>query len=243
MRTVRTCVRSGLWVMALASGAAALAQPGPPQQPQQLQGLYLMTRFMGGSLEMKSWYFKGGRFAQDPRQAAADPDFAAIEQLSPGTTGTVQAQGDQWTFSWTSGRSKTARHEPGKGEGGCFYWDMGLYCPVAGFKPGQLLDGTYSGSIGSGQASASRSYTFTPDGRYRVSTTGAVSAVGTAGAVHGGSTTAQAGRYRLRGHVVTFSPDGGAEQSLTAFPYEPSADPGKPARLYVGGFMLKRSAP
>ncbi len=202
-----------------------------------------MTRLIGSSLEMKTWWLMGGRFAQDPRLASDDPDFAAIEKLWPGTTGTIQVQGDQWTFAWTSGRTKTARHERGRGEGGCFYWDAGLFCPVSPFRPGQALDGTYSGSIGSAQAASSRSYTFWPDGRYRLSTAGAVSSTGSATVVQGGSSSSQVGRYRLSGHVITLLPEGGAEQPLTAFPYEPSSDPAKPGRLYVGGFMLRRSAP
>lgn len=207
------------------------------------QGLYVMTRFMGGSLEIKSWYFHRGSFAQEPRVNTPPFDFQAAERQAPGTTGNVSRNGDQWTFRWLTGRSVTGRHEPGKGSDGCFYWDAGLFCPVSAFRAGQALDGTYSGSLGTSSVGSSRSYTFTPEGRYRMQTAGVVRSTGPTVSMQGGASSQQAGRYRLQANSMVLMPDGEVEAALTAFPYESGNDPTRPGRIYLGGFMLKRTGP
>ncbi len=221
-----------IWILA---GGAAWAK-GP-------DGLYLMTRFMGGTLEMKVWYFEDGAFALEPTVSSTPFDFAEAERRLPGSTGRLERRADHWIFHWKSGASRSGRHEPGSGPGGCFYWDAGLFCPVQAFRPGQFLDGTYSGSLGSSRVGSSRTYVFTPDGRYRLSSSASVGSASPTVSMYGGATNQQEGRYRLQGQLIVMSPDQGPEVTWSAFPFEPSADVSKPGRVYVGGFMLKRIGP
>lgn len=183
------------------------------------KGLYLMTRIMGGSLEMKTWYFQDGAFAVEPRVASAPFDFAQAERLAPGSTGKVITQTRHWTFVWTTGARRTGVHEPGRDAGGCFYWDAGLFCPVKAFEAGrEVLDGVYSGSLGTSSVGSSRSYTFFPDGRYRMRSSASVGSTGPTVSMYGGASTQKEGRYRLQGQVIVLWPDGQTEIALTAFP-------------------------
>jgi hypothetical protein len=202
-----------------------------------------MTRLWGSSLEMKVWYFSKDRFAQEPRSTAIPFDFAQAEQQSPGSTGRINRQGDRWIFEWAQGRKSTGKHERGQGAGGCFYWDAGLFCPVKPFASQQILDGTYTGSLGTPQVSSARTYIFSPDGRYRMRTAASVSSTGPTVWMSGGASSQQEGRYSLKGQAIVLAPDGSPEITLTAFPYESGSDPARPGRLYVGGFMLRRQTP
>lgn len=232
-RSVQGCVAALLFWLSASSSAWA---SGP-------DGLYLMTRFMGGMLEMKAWYFEADTFALEPRAASKPFDFDEAERLAPGSTGRLERKGGRWTFHWKNGPSRPGRHESGSGPGGCFYWDAGLFCPVQAFRPGQVLDGAYTGSLGSARVGSSRTYVFTPDGRYRMSSSASVVSTGPTVSMYGGATNRQEGRYRLQGHLIVLSPDQGPEVTFSAFPFEPTADASKPGRVYVGGFMLKRTGP
>lgn len=221
----------------------ALSTWGPTSTAASPDGLHLMTRFWGGSLEMKVWYFSNDRFAQEPRSTATPFDFNQAEQQSPGSTGRITRQGDRWTFEWAQGRKSTGKHERGQGAGGCFYWDAGLFCPVKPFASQQVLDGTYAGSLGTSQVSSARTYIFSPDGRYRMRTAASVSSTGPTVWMSGGAGSEQEGRYRTAGQAIVLTPTGSPAMTLTAFPYEVGTDLTKPGRVYIGGFMLKRQAP
>jgi hypothetical protein len=226
-----------LWIFAVLS----VGLTSPQAWASAPQGLYLMTRIQGSYLEIKVWYFDGDRFAQEPRSATLPFKFDEAEKQSPGTTGRLSRTQGQWTLQWANGRKSTARHEAGKD--GCFYWNAGLFCPVKPFATKQRLDGSYTGSLGTASVGSARTYTFTPDGRYQMKTSAAVRSNGPTVSMSGGASSQQEGRYRVQGQAMVLTPDGGTEVSMTAFPFESGADPTKPGRIYIGGFMLKRMAP
>lgn len=202
----------------------------------QPQGLYLMTRIFGSSIEMRTWYFRGNQFAENPVGDIGRFDFGAAERAAPGSTGSFSAAGDQWTFRWIDGRDQTARYESGRTAGSCFYWNAGLFCPVKPFAIGQIIDGVYSGSLGGGGVGSSRSYRFLRDGTYVIDRAGSVSSSG----AYAGQSSQERGRYRISGNLLSLQPEGGMAVALTTFPYETTADPARPDRFYAGGFMLKR---
>jgi hypothetical protein len=225
--------RACLLALALVSSQARAFTP---------DGLYLMTRFMGGSLEMKAWLFRGGRFAQEPKGDLNNFDFGAAEREAPGSTGTYTQDGDKWTFQWAGGRRATGRYEAGQPAGVCFYWDAGSFCPVQAFARDQRLEGAFTGSIGTAAASAARTLTFGADGRYRLEGSGVVAVRPEDGVERPGGWWDQSGRYRLSGNLLVLQPDEGPATSLTTFPYDDGTQGPQPRRMYVGGFMLRRMA-
>lgn len=218
-----------LWVL---TSVAMASQPS---------GLYLMTRIMGSSLEMQTWLFANGRFAQEPAQDISRFDFAAAERAAPGTTGAITISGDQWTLRWADGRSQTASHQSASPRERCFYWNAGLFCRVTSFVAGQGLDGTYSGSLGAVGVGASRAYRFTPDGRYMLEVVGSVITTSQTSGASASSTDSERGRYVVGANSIVLQPDGGTPRALTAFPYEAGSTPLAPQQFYLGGFMLTRS--
>lgn len=232
-RAARAIAGAWLLLLAVASPQAWAFTP---------DGLYLMTRFMGGSLEMKAWLFRGDRFAQEPKGDLKNFDFQAAERQAPGTTGSYSRDGDKWTFQWTAGRRMTGRYEAGSPAGVCFYWDAGSFCPVEAFTRDQRLQGVFTGSIGTAAASAARTLTFAADGRYRLEAAGGVAARAEDGLDRSGGWWTQSGRYRLSGNVLVLQPDEGPATTMTAFPYDDGSKGPQPRRIYVGGFMLRRMA-
>jgi len=189
-------------------------------------GLYLMTRMnYGSSLETTAYRFEDGSVVRNP---------VSPELQDPANIGSYAVDGD--TMSMTFG-DDTSSSEVEAGDNGCFFWDMGNFCPVGEFEDDRL-EGTYSGgaSAGFGAVSNAMTVTFTPDGSYTLSSTGAVvTSEGTAG-----STTEERGTYQLDGSVLTLAPEGGQPRQLTTFPYDDGSQGPQPRRLFFGGGMLKR---
>jgi hypothetical protein len=190
------------------------------------EGLYLMTRFAFGNLEMKTFQFgDGGVLLRNP----VGPD--------------VQPAGDKGTYAVADGvltmnidgRDNKAKLEPG--DGGCFGWDGGIFCPARPFDS-DTLDGTFSGgaSVGGGAVMSSTTITFQPDGTYPLSGVGSVAAPGAGAGSAGGET----GNYTLDGTTLTLQPAGGAARSYSTFPYDDGTEGAQPRRVYFGGGMLKR---
>lgn len=201
-------------------------------------GLYLMTRFSFGSYNIEVWFFSKGKFAKTPKFVGKTLDFAGAEAQSPGTTGTFSISGDKMTLVGPAFKATESRLEPGAGAGGCFYWNAGLYCPATSFGSGDALSGTFSGSIGSGGASSAMTVKFTPDGKYEMSRSGSVQIPG----AYAGSSGSSRGRYELEGNVMRLTPEtGGAAMLMTTLPYDDGSKGLQPRRLYLGGFMLKRT--
>jgi hypothetical protein len=190
------------------------------------EGLYLMTRMnYGSSLETTAYRFEDGRVIRNP---------IAPELQKPEDVGTYAVDGDKMSMTFGG---DTSESEIEAGDNGCFFWDMGNFCPVGEFED-DTLDGTFAGgaSAGFGAVSSAMTVTFKPDGTYTLSSTGAVvTSEGTAG-----STGQESGTYELDGTVLTLTPNGDAARSLTTFPYDDGSQGAQPRRMFFGGGMLKR---
>jgi len=189
-------------------------------------GLYLMTRMnYGSSLETTAYRFDDGAVVRNPVSPALQ---------DAGDVGTYTIDGDQLAMTFGS---DTRTSDVEAGDGGCFFWDMGNFCPVGEFDD-DTLDGTYTGgaSAGFGAVSSSLTVTFTDDGEYTLSSTGAVvTSEGTAG-----SSGEERGTYEIEGNLLTLTPQGGPARELTTFPYDDGSEGPQPRRLFFGGGMLKR---
>jgi hypothetical protein len=127
-----------------------------------------------------------------------------------------------------------------RGDAGCFGWDANSFCPVKPFARDARIDGIYAGgaSVGGGALMSNSTLTLRGDGTYTLSSIGSVATGTEAGTV--GSTRAEQGRYRFDENAVTLTPQGGAEQRYSSFPYDDGSAGPAPRRIYFGGVMLKR---
>ena len=206
------------------------------------QGLYMMTRMvMGSSLELAGWYFKSGQVAENPRGDISRFDFKAAAAAAPSRTGTYAISGKKMTMSWANGKQSTGDYEPG--DHGCFYWDMGSFCPVEPFGKNQKLDGVFSGgaSAGSGRVANATTLTLTGAGQYRLEQVGSVRSAPSAGTqLQAGSSGGESGTYELSGTVLTLKPAGGPPRQVLTFPYDDGSKGPQPRRVFFDGAMLKR---
>ena len=208
---------TGFAILLLAACGASAGQP---------DGLYLMTRMVyGGSLETTAYRFDDGTVVRNP---------IAPDQQSPGDVGTYVVDGAN--LSMTFG-DEVSTNDIESSDGGCFYWDMGSFCPVGEFDD-DVLDGTFTGgaSAGFGAVASAMTITFRADGSYTLSSIGSVST--SAGSA--GSSSGEGGRYEIDANLLTLTPDGGAARSLTTFPYDDGSEGAQPRRIFFGGGMLKR---
>ena len=205
-------------------------------------GLYMMTRMvMGSSLELAGWYFKNGQVAENPRGDLGRFDFKAAAAAAPATTGTYAVAGKKMTMSWANGKKTTADYEPG--DHGCFYWDMGSFCPVEPFGKNQKIDGVFSGgaSAGSGRVANATTLTLTSAGEYRLEQVGSVRSAPSAGTqLQAGSSGGERGTYELSGTVLTLKSAGGQARQVLTFPYDDGSKGPQPRRVFFDGAMLKR---
>jgi hypothetical protein len=206
------------------------------------QGLYMMTRMvMGSSLEIAGWYFKNGQVAENPRGDIARFDFKAAAAESPAVTGTFAISGKTMTMSWANGKKSTGDYEPG--DHGCFYWDMGSFCPAEPFGKNQKLDGVFSGgaSAGYGRVANATTLSLTSGGQYRLEQAGSVKSAPSGGTqLQAGSSGGETGTYELSGTVLTLKPSGGKPRQILAFPYDDGTKGPQPRRIFFDGAMLKR---
>jgi hypothetical protein len=189
-------------------------------------GLYLMTRMVyGGSLETTAYRFDDGTVVRNP---------IAPELQNPRDVGSYTIDGANLSMVFGDDAS-TSDVEPG--DAGCFFWDMGNFCPVGEFED-DTLEGTFSGgaSAGFGAVTSAMTIVFRADGTYSLSSIGSVATPeGSAG-----SSDEETGSYAIDGNLLTLAPNGGAARSLTTFPYDDGSEGAQPRRMFFGGGMLKR---
>ena len=120
--------------------------------------------------------------------------------------------------------------------GGCFYWDAGLFCPAKTFGRGATLNSTFTGSLGNSAAASAMTLMLSADGRYEMSRSGSVQTSG----ANAGSSGKESGRYVLAGSTLRLMPSAGGSPSVhTIIPVDDGSKGPAPRRLYVGGFMLR----
>ena len=211
-------------------------------QAAEPKGIYMMTRMvMGSSLQIEGWYFKNGQVAENPRGDVARFDFKAAAAEAPGSTGTFTISGKNMTVSWANGKKATGNYQPG--DHGCFYWDMGSFCPVEPFGKNQKLDGVFTGgaSAGSGRVANATTLTLMSSGQYQLEQVGSVTSAPSAGTqLQAGSSGGDAGTYDLSGTVLILKSASGKSRHVLTFPYDDGTKGPQPRRMFFDGAMLKR---
>lgn len=200
-------------------------------------GLYLMTKMdLGfGTLEVKGWYFKNGKLTNRPQG-----DLNGFVG-TPDSVGSYSVAGNKMSIKWNNGRTESGTFE--LKDHGCFYYDMGLFCPAKPFTT-STIDGTFTGGIsaGGGAAANSITVTFTSAGKYTMKRAGSVRSTGRetsawAGA-YGGD---ESGSYSLSGTTLNLSHSGGgAARKIVAFPYDDGSKGPQPRNIVYEGMVLKR---
>lgn len=197
-------------------------------------GLYLMTRFSVGTLTLEAYRFADGTVVRNP--VAGVEAIAQERAQRPQDVGTYRIDGANLVMSLDGDVSSAYE----RADGGCFNWDAGSFCPVEPFARGTRVDGVYTGgaSVGGGAVMAASTVTFRADGTYSLSSVASVKTGTEAGTV--GSSGNWQGRYRFDGNALILTPDTGAEQRYSSFPYDDGSPGPAPRRIYFGGGMLKR---
>jgi hypothetical protein len=199
-------------------------------------GLYLMTRFSVGTLTLEAYRFADGTVVRNP---VAGIDALAQERAQrPHDVGTYRIEGDNLVMAFGGKPGVSSVYE--RNDGGCFSWDAGSFCPVKPFARDTRIDGVYTGgaSVGGGAVMSASTVTFRADGTYSLSSASSIKTGIEAGTV--GSTGAWQGGYRFDGNALILTPDNGAEQRFSTFPYDDGSAGPAPRRIYFGGGMLKR---
>jgi hypothetical protein len=213
----------------------ALAQSSP-------QGLYLMTRFWSGSLEIDAYHFTSDAAVRAPEYDIETFGLDFARQVTPQNVGDLEISGSVLIITWPDGTVDEAEIEPGSDD--CFYWNGGLYCPVDPYT-GTTLSGTYEGgataSGGGGYVGSSRTIQFSPDGTYTMSAVGSLSSTGDGVGADAWSAGGETGTYQMAANGISFYPEGGQPWSVSSFPYHDEDGGGEfPNRIYFGGLMLSR---
>lgn len=216
---------------------AAITLNAAPAAPE---GLYLMTRIMGGGLEMATYWFHDGTVVRNPGASIRTLDVQAERAKSPASVGTYSLQAGQLTLTFGSSNIKSRFEADSVGRG--FGWDAGAFSPVELFKPGATLDGTFSGgaSVGGGALMGSSNITFKPNGTYERDSVTSFSSQGRTSAASGGSVGKEHGKYRLDGATLHMIPDGGKEKVVTSFPYDDGTTGPAPRSIYFGAVLMTR---
>jgi hypothetical protein len=215
------------------AGMSLTAAPAPPE------GLYLMTRYHGGSdLETRTYWFHNGTVVINPIASVKSLDVAAERARHPNDVGTYQLQAGQLTFTFPNS-NRTARVEAIPGG---FGWDAGVFSPVDVFKPGATLEGSFTGGASAGGGAVTRStiITFMRDGTYVSKVVGGVSSQGRTTEVSAGSTRNERGKYRIDGTALHLTPDGGKETTYNTFPYDDHSPGPAPRGVYMGSTLMTR---
>ena len=206
-------------------------------------GLYLMTRYIpGSSLEIEGWFFKNGQVSKHPSGNVANFNFAAAAKAEPDRTGTYTWSGKKMSFKWANGTTSEGEYEAG--DHGCFFWDMGNFCPASPFPPNTKLSGLFEGgaSAGYGRVSNATELTLTSDGKYTLSAAASLKSESSNGSqLYGGASSGkETGTYSISGTTLTLT-GGGKTRQLLTFPYDDGSKGPQPRRLMFDGIIMKHT--
>lgn len=206
------------------------------QAASKIDGMYLMTRFAFNTFETTAFYFKDGEVFEHPKGGT---DFAAFKKDSPKRAGKFSLSADEkkMRIEWGGGR-RTIDTKVEWSDGGCFYFDGGLFCPAAPFKKDTKIEGHFSGGATAGGGtsafvSSSTTLQLSKDGTYTLSKAGSAS-LNAGGSSYGSSSeNAETGTYQLDSYTLALTPKKGNPHKHTVFL--------KDDFLYFEGVMLKKS--
>jgi hypothetical protein len=212
-------------------GACGAGGSGP-------DGLYLMTRYAFGSLQVEAWRFEDGVAVRNPVASPGKLDAEAERAVHPHDVGSYRRDGDDLEMAMGGGKPVKAKFE--REDHGCFGWDAGAFCPVEGFGNDVGLDGRYSGGVSVRGAASSMTIDFKSDGTYTLDSAGSASATSDRSTFTGGGSGGEHGKYELSGTLLTLKPEGGAERRIPTFVYDDGTQGPAPRRMYFAGAMLNR---
>lgn len=230
------------------------AQLEPEAAPAQARltangpvGLFFMTRYWMAtrSLEKAVWYFApDGTAYENPSGGFSAAELAA----HPGRKGTIRLEGEKLILAVTGGRgagkASYGRYEPNPAETS-FYWDMGSFIPVQGFKAGASVAGVYEGGFSSGSGSTSgsvaRTLTLRDDGTFSLTGAASVSATSRESRASGGASgSLSSGTWKTSTYSLTLTDTSGRAKRAVAFPWDDEKTPVYPDQFYFDGIMWKR---
>ncbi|MFT3789233.1 MAG: hypothetical protein QM770_24150 [Tepidisphaeraceae bacterium] len=193
---------------------------------EDTDGLYLRTYFAFNQLQNSTFYLQGDRIAWNPTGGIDPFDFDEAEKSGPTNVGHFKISGDTMEVTWGGDRGKqTWRIE--RQDGKMSALDGGLVSKVGAYKQDQTLNATFGGALTAGGANgitASRSITFTDNGKFTLSTAATAeqnpNVIGANGAVSNSS----GGSYTLSGNTLTLTFDDGKTEKHTVFPYSTTTD-------------------
>lgn len=183
-------------------------------------GLYLRTTYAFGNLALNTIYVgKNHQIAIDPANGVDPFNFEAAVKLSPGTVGTFKIVGDKILVTWT-GATKVERLDVEFDQGKFSAYDGGLVTKADPYPKQHTLAATLAGSGQTANASATRTITFTADGRYTMTQVGGVRTKGI-------SEQTVKGTYKLGGNTLVLTTASGEVSRHTVLPFNTALDPKK----------------
>lgn len=226
-------------IVVLAAISASLLYCNSAVAQGSLDGLYLMTRISGSSLEVATYLFHNGTLIKNPISSSGSPNLDAERAIHPNDVGTYKLQGGQLTFTFPNSNQQSRFEQMTGG----FGWDAGIFSPVEIFKSGATLDGTFTGgnSVGGGALMTSSDITFHRDGTYQSGMITSFDSKGRTSEVSGGSKRSEHGKYRIDGTALHMTPDGGKESVFSTFPWDDGTTGPAPRAIYFSGTMMTRT--
>lgn len=209
---------------------AVAAAPAAPASSSVLpDGVYLRTQMFGTQLYMSTFQVLGNRIAEAPRRLLGPSDFNL--QMAA-KAGTFRIEGDRILIRW-QGEDREVNNSINTGTG-CPNFMGGVTCPVATFRDGEQVTGTFSATAGGPSVGSSTRLELRGDGSYRLTRRGVVATYDAANMSEG----VEEGRYLLSSKAtMRLTPTQGAPREVLVFPF-PAKDP---SYLWFEGQMLQGS--
>lgn len=170
----------------------------------------MRTAMSGNSLNI-SWIYLGndGAIVRNPA-AGADPiDLSKEKTLNAANTGTFVTEGNKLLISWSNGKKAEWKIE--KDGGRIKGIDGGVVTQPSVMPAGYKLDGSYTASAVSANASSVNTFVFKKDGGFELKRSGTVSTDD----VSSQSSDQKKGSYSISGNTLTLKfSDGTVEKAL-----------------------------
>jgi len=172
----------------------------------------------GGQLDISWYYVTDDRIVVDPVNGADPVDLAIELERNAANVATYRDEGGgTWQVDWGDGRSQTVNVERDGSTLTAF--DGGLMSEVKPFERSSFEDQTYSGLASVGQVTRHVTLAFVKDGRFRMSSLGAVTGgPGTTGV--GVSESESQGTVEVEPNTIHLRFDDGTEWHLVGQPYD-----------------------
>lgn len=209
-----------------AVAAAPAASAGSSVLPD---GVYLRTQMFGTQLYMSTFQVLGSRIAEAPRRLLGPSEF---NPQMAAKAGTFRIEGDRILIRW-QGEDREVNNSINTGTG-CPNFMGGITCPVATFRDGEQVTGTFTATAGTANVGSSTRLELRADGSYRLTRRGVVATYDVSNMSEG----VEEGRYLLSSKAtMRLTPTQGAPREVLVFPF-PAKDP---SHLFFEGQMLEGS--